>query len=641
MQKSQKILSVRGVWEHSNQVRVWEGIKSSEFFNVSYVYAWKYGSSTHTFILLCSCTQFIAMNEEKKPAISTSSISSIFTSEKIQKQNASLMGNTGSSPTPAVMLGSSSRSAVMLSKPTSTVDGRVNNRGSSQRTRYTVRQKINFIEEVEKTMEEHGLKYPVQVFSEIRKDCPMSAKKFTHSYNQWTKEDTYRALLLSCTQNKCSHEFKKLCTSKAQSPFHEIESQLYLIVTDKRKQAHRVSYTFMRLTALKLFGDCKREDPERWNEVSFKASFGWLRRFIARRDLKYRKRRSGKEHTVAELLPAYKQFLANLRFNFIVPKEPGHVRDPLWGRFPPHLRYNFDQVPLPFVVEQDYTFTTNDDTHPHIRAPSETLRKRQFTMHIVTNAGEGDKAHGWVDLVCKGKGTRVHLAEKELWDGRVSVNWQKNAWVDNDVMESLAHRFVRKKIEMHGEDIWVIAFCDNLKAHVNERVRDIFGKGHVFLCFFPPNMTHIVQPIDAGIGRSLRVAIGHALDKWLMDGENMMKWEGKMTAGERRILITQLVGESMDYIMAPDQDKLRIGAFERTGCLITMAVSEELDKKIKPQGISPGSFEVPTDASLLNDSFDHPQVPQPEEDELIAARQVQELIDEENSELDDITDSVE
>ena len=64
-------------------------------------------------------------------------------------------------------------------------------------------------------------------------------------------------------------------------------------------------------------------------------------------------------------------------------------------------------------------------------------------------------------------------------------------------------------------------------------------------------MTHIVQPIDAAIGRSLRIAIGHALGRWLMDGESMMKWEAKMTAGERRILVTQLVGELMDYIMAP------------------------------------------------------------------------------------------
>ena len=158
------------------------------------------------------------------------------------------------------------------------------------------------------------------------------------------------------------------------------------------------------------------------------------------------------------------QFLANLRFNYIVPTETDHERDAHWGRFPPHLRYNFDQVPLPFVVEQDYTFTTDDDAHPHIKAPSEALQKRQFTMHVVTNAGVGEKAHGWIDLICRGKGTRVHLAEKEMWDNRVSVEWQKNAWVDNDVMEKLAHSFVRRKIEKHGEEVWVIAFCDNLKG---------------------------------------------------------------------------------------------------------------------------------------------------------------------------------
>ena len=52
-------------------------------------------------------------------------------------------------------------------------------------------------------------------------------------------------------------------------------------------------------------------------------------------------------------------------------------------------------------------------------------------------------------------------------------------------MEELARRFVRRKIEKHGKEVWVIAFCDNLKAHVSENVRKIFGEGHVFLCFFP------------------------------------------------------------------------------------------------------------------------------------------------------------
>ena len=49
--------------------------------------------------------------------------------------------------------------------------------------------------------------------------------------------------------------------------------------------------------------------------------------------------------------------------------------------------------------------------------------------------------HGWVDPVCKGTGTRIRDAEKALWDEQVSGYWQKNAWVDNAVMEELAQSF--------------------------------------------------------------------------------------------------------------------------------------------------------------------------------------------------------
>ena len=66
--------------------------------------------------------------------------------------------------------------------------------------------------------------------------------------------------------------------------------------------------------------------------------------------------------------------------------------NPLWGRFRPELRYNVDQVTLPFVVNYDITFTTNDNNYIHIYAPSDALRKIQFTMYVVVNAGVGDKA---------------------------------------------------------------------------------------------------------------------------------------------------------------------------------------------------------------------------------------------------------
>ena len=91
-----------------------------------------------------------------------------------------------------------------------------------------------------------------------------------------------------------------------------------------------------------------------------------------------------------------------------------HKVDSLYGRVPPHLRFNMDQCPLPFVVSQDTTFTVASDNDVHIKCPGETLRKRQFTMHVVYNAGNGARRAGWVDLVCKGTGKRIRQTEKEL-----------------------------------------------------------------------------------------------------------------------------------------------------------------------------------------------------------------------------------
>ena len=103
-----------------------------------------------------------------------------------------------------------------------------------------------------------------------------------------------------------------------------------------------------------------------------------------------------------------------------------------------------------------------------------------------------------------------------------------------------------------------------------------------------------------------------------------------MSAGERRILITTLVGQAMQSIMS--EDSLRVGAFERTGCLITLLMSKEHDNKIRPQGAE-SLIEVPVDASLLDDTIEgqvlNPE-PQVVENLDAATQQIEELVAEEN-----------
>ena len=136
--------------------------------------------------------------------------------------------------------------------------------------------------------------------------------------------------------------------------------------------------------------------------------------------------------------------------------------------------------------------------------------------------------------------------------------------------------------------------------HFDEEVKQIFGNDKVFLCFFPPNMTNFIQPIDAGLGRSVRIKIGYFLDAWLMVAENLQIWETKMTAGERRILVTDFVGNKVTQdVMSPAYEGMRIGRFERAGCLITLLSNNFHDQKIHLQVLKSGSFTVPSEVRAM------------------------------------------
>ena len=80
--------------------------------------------------------------------------------------------------------------------------------------------------------------------------------------------------------------------------------------------------------------------------------------------------------------------------------------------------------------------------------------------------------------------------------------------------------------------------------------------------------------MDAGYGKLLKVYAGKALDGWLLNGDNIEKWESnKLTASDRRILITQWTGEATKQI---DRDiRYRRRLFEKTGLAMTADGSDE------------------------------------------------------------------
>ena len=324
--------------------------------------------------------------------------------------------------------------------------------------------------------------------------------KWINSIARWRKS---KEKIVAAVSDKIYGNCKRLkSTARTRSPYHQMEQKLYQEIVNHRSRGRKVSMQWIKVKAKKLLVVLDKENGTHRSRV-FKASNGWFWRFLRRKNLKFRKRKSGKKKSTDDNLPAILEWYTYLRHNVLPnqPNKPCKDFSEKWGRFPPKLRYNFDQVPLPFVVSQDETFTTADDTDVHVAGHGKgDLRKRQFTMNIYINAGEGEDADGYVELICKGKclwGKRFSATEKAAWHKNVNMWFQKNAWMDREVMAVSAESF-REHIKKRWDPNWkegdaltsALVICDNLDAHVAAETREVFAADQtVFVCYLPPSVT--------------------------------------------------------------------------------------------------------------------------------------------------------
>ena len=107
----------------------------------------------------------------------------------------------------------------------------------------------------------------------------------------------------------------------------------------------------------------------------------------------------------------------------------------------------------------------------------------------------------------------------------------------------------------------LLLFADNLDSHCYGPVSEVFSAANILVWFIVPGCTDLVQPIDAGIGRSIRIYVGHALDRWLSIGDNLDQWEGKLKASERRVMMTNVLSLAMEKMLSEEKKSVRIGAF--------------------------------------------------------------------------------
>ena len=94
---------------------------------------------------------------------------------------------------------------------------------------------------------------------------------------------------------------------------------------------------------------------------------------MIRKQVKFKKRKCGKEKTAQESIPEFLKHLDFVCFDFLQPRLEYSIVEKycIWGRSTSAKKYNMDQVPLPFVCGQYHNFTEESDKDVKIKCPGE------------------------------------------------------------------------------------------------------------------------------------------------------------------------------------------------------------------------------------------------------------------------------
>ena len=413
---------------------------------------------------------------------------------------------------------------------------------------------------------------------------------FMSNIPKWRQEPTYSRIMQEYTSG--------LKIPNYTPSYPKMEAKLAMEIRSKRKRKRRVSPRWIRSRALEIL----KEDPsareggrdsnavDRWQE--FTASRTWARKFMTRNRFSIRKKTNSKKYSVVERMP----LLASWTRRFRAKLNEGPPQCDVYGQFDLHHRFNVDQVPLPFVVEKNYTIDDTGVAAAQIKGPSESLEKRQCTLQVCFR-GVGQQPR--LAIIFRGEGNITDVERRRLDASGCDYYFNGKAWASPEFTEKWVANSMKETLKSLCPDGKpVILLADNLAGQdtrfsageLGRRTRAQASTIGFEWWNFPSGCTDAVQPVDAGLGRELKRAIGIISDEWLSNEINITRWEGgdphrgikPLAAWERRCLLAEWAAEGWRRLCARPKSLQRY--FEKTGCHIAITTSQ--DHKIRLEQMS-------------------------------------------------------
>ena len=239
-------------------------------------------------------------------------------------------------------------------------------------------------------------------------------------------------------------------------------------------------------------------------------------------------------------------------------------------------------MPLPYAVGTKYT---NEVVEPGrrndkvwIAQPGSRLDKRKCTLQICFRPN-GEQPR--IAVIFRGQGKRIAEDGRQVWFDGIYVYFQQNAWADIEFSVAWVEKTLKQVAE---KEFRFVLFCDNLTDQIGDNFKTAVSNLGGIVWFDVSNATDLWQPVGGGFAELLKILAMQQHSSWINSDENADKWyNGKISTKEKHILITDCVGAAYKKISSSEYQSFRWRMFEKTGCLITAAGSD--NDKIKPEDL--------------------------------------------------------
>uniref|UniRef100_H9GL38 HTH CENPB-type domain-containing protein n=1 Tax=Anolis carolinensis TaxID=28377 RepID=H9GL38_ANOCA len=299
-----------------------------------------------------------------------------------------------------------------------------------------------------------------------------------------------------------------------------------------RSSGCKITYEKLQMKAQEIA--CKHNIPP----ALFKASRGWVMRFMGRHNMPIRRRATR------------------------CPKLPPDFTDKIES-FHQFILSIFKETPYPLsqignAAQTAVSFAMPCNSPIALNGPSSVLmrtsgnEKLRCTVMLAITA-DGNKLPPFVIFKRKTMPKRVQFPHG------IHVRVQANGWMDFELMvdwiETVWNR--RPGAAMKQPALLVL---DSFRSHVVKEVRELLCENKTQQVVIPGGLTSVLQPLDVCVKKPFKDHLHHFYNEWVMSSDHQLTPTGKVKCPSLELMCMWVI-KSWDLI----PPEIVVGSFKKTG----------------------------------------------------------------------------